>query len=138
MIVGLCHGVFDLVHFGHVRHLNAAAAKCDRLVVSVTADQYVNKGPSRPVFPIEHRLEMLRAIGVVDEVVACDYPNAVPILQAVKPQLYFKHIEYQNSTHPGFVAEAAYCRENGISLVFTEADKGSSSEALRRFAMSLR
>lgn len=138
MIVGLCHGVFDLFHFGHVRHLAAARKLCDRLIVSVTSDRFVNKGSDRPVFPLEHRIEVLRANRGVDDVIACDYPTAVPILETVMPRFYFKHIEYENSTHPGFVAEAAFCKQNGISIVFTEQDKGSSSDALHRFAMSLR
>ena len=48
--IALCHGVFDLVHPGHVRHLNAASQQADILVVTVTADKFVNKGPGRPVY----------------------------------------------------------------------------------------
>src|SRR5258705_11729899 len=52
----LCHGVFDLVHVGHLRHLKAAREFGDILVISITADEYVNKGPDRPAFTAELRL----------------------------------------------------------------------------------
>ena len=47
--IGLCHGVFDLIHFGHLKHFEAAKKKCDYLFVSITSDKYINKGPNRPV-----------------------------------------------------------------------------------------
>src|SRR5215831_19183983 len=55
--VALCHGVFDLFHVGHLRHLSEGKRYADILVVSITADEYVNKGPDRPVFPAELRSE---------------------------------------------------------------------------------
>ena len=54
-IIGLAHGCFDLLHYGHVAHLEAARALCDELVVCVTPDAFVNKGPNRPVFTAEQR-----------------------------------------------------------------------------------
>ena len=53
------HGTFDLLHLGHVRHLEAARKLGDVLIVTVTADRFVNKGPGRPVFNAELRAEML-------------------------------------------------------------------------------
>ncbi len=138
MNIGLCHGVFDLLHFGHIRHLRTAREMCDRLVVSVTADRFVNKGPTRPVFPLEYRMEVIEALSIVDEVVPSDAPSAVPNLQRLKPRYYFKHVEYKNSTHPGFLAEAAHCEQNGISLVFTEGEQGSSTAALQRFLLAFK
>src|SRR3990167_11073056 len=64
----LCHGVFDLVHPGHIRHFQAAKALGDVLVVTVTADEYVNKGPGRPVFIQGLRAESIAALGCVDYV----------------------------------------------------------------------
>ena len=137
MIVGMCHGVFDLMHFGHIRHLRTAKSKCDRLVVSVTADRFVNKGPTRPVFPLEYRMEVLAAVSLVDEVVASETPSSVPNLQRFKPKFYFKHVEYRGSTHPGFLEEARFCQENGIEIVFTEGEQGSSTKALQRFLLAV-
>src|SRR3982750_4739052 len=64
--VALCHGVFDLVHLGHVRHILAARNEADVVIVTVTADRFVNKGPGRPIFPENMRAEMLAALGTVD------------------------------------------------------------------------
>ncbi len=132
MIVGLCHGCFDILHFGHVRHFKAAKAMCDELVVSITADAFVNKGPDRPVFTLEQRMEVVGGIVHVSRVVASHFPTGLQSLQAVKPQLYFKDAEYKNSTHPGFLEEQAYCLANGIKMVFTEELRSSSSAALAR------
>ena len=48
-IVGMCHGVFDVVHYGHLKHFETAKKKVDKLVVSVTSDEFVNKGPDKPI-----------------------------------------------------------------------------------------
>ncbi len=62
----LCHGVFDLVHPGHVIHFEEAKAMGDVLVVSVTAAEYVRKGPGRPYFDDDMRLKFLSAINCID------------------------------------------------------------------------
>ena len=72
-----CHGVFDLLHPGHVSHLAEAKAQGDILVVTITPDRFVNKGPGRPVFTQEHRALMLAALEVVDFVAITDDPTAV-------------------------------------------------------------
>lgn len=64
--VALCHGVFDVVHLGHARHVEAARREADVLMVTVTADQFVNKGPGRPIFPELLRAEMLASLSCVD------------------------------------------------------------------------
>ncbi|MDX2224355.1 MAG: adenylyltransferase/cytidyltransferase family protein [Rhodospirillaceae bacterium] len=132
MITGLCHGVFDILHFGHIRHFKAARAMCGRLVVSVTADAYVNKGPNRPVFSLAERMEVVAAIVGVDDVIASHEATGVGSLKTVRPNIYFKDAEYRNSTHPGFAAEREFCAINGIRLHFTEEQRSSSSAALRQ------
>ena len=74
--VVLAHGVFDLVHMGHVRHLEAARREGDVLIVTVTADAFVNKGPGRPIFPELMRAEMLGALEYVDWVGVNHAPSA--------------------------------------------------------------
>ena len=64
--VALCHGVFDLVHLGHIRHIQAARNEGDVVMVTVTADLIVNKGPGRPIFPENMRAEMLASLAHVD------------------------------------------------------------------------
>ena len=53
----LCHGVFDLVHFGHIKHFESAKSKCDYLFVSITSDEYIKKGPMRPVHKNNERIK---------------------------------------------------------------------------------
>ena len=60
--VALCHGTFDLLHVGHIKHLKQASEYADRLVVTITADSYVNKGPDRPIFKHGLRAEHLDAL----------------------------------------------------------------------------
>jgi rfaE bifunctional protein nucleotidyltransferase chain/domain len=94
--VAHCHGVFDLVHMGHVRHLEQARKFGSILVVTITADKHVSKGPNRPVFTAELRAEMLAALEYVDWVAVNDAPNAVPAIEAVKPDSYIKGSDYKH------------------------------------------
>src|ERR1700749_3115582 len=92
--VTLCHGVFDLLHVGHLRHLRVAQGFGDTLIVSITADEFVQKGPGRPVFQSMLRAEMLAALELVDYVVVVHALSAEPILHAVKPHTYAKGGDY--------------------------------------------
>ncbi|MFN0065597.1 MAG: PfkB family carbohydrate kinase [Chlamydiales bacterium] len=91
-----CHGVFDLLHPGHVRHFIEAKSQGDKLVVSLTPDCYVNKGPGRPVFNEKLRAEQLAALACVDFVVLNDSPDAVSIINKIQPTLYVKGGEYRH------------------------------------------
>tara|TARA_B100001248_G_scaffold260540_1_gene249061 strand:+ start:77878 stop:79422 length:1545 start_codon:yes stop_codon:yes gene_type:complete len=89
-----CHGTFDLVHPGHVCHLEEAAGLGDVLVVTVTAEAFVNKGPGRPYFDDELRVKSLAALECVDHVVVVPYKAAVEAIECVNPDVYCKGIEY--------------------------------------------
>ncbi|MBI2870147.1 MAG: adenylyltransferase/cytidyltransferase family protein, partial [Candidatus Omnitrophica bacterium] len=89
-----CHGVFDLVHPGHIRHLEAAKREGDVLVVTVTPDEYVNKGPGRPVFNQRLRAETLAALECVDHVAINEWPTAVESIHLLRPDVYVKGGEY--------------------------------------------
>lgn len=91
-----CHGVFDLLHPGHVRHFRAAKEHGDKLVVSLTPDRFVNKGPGRPAFTEALRLESIAALQDVDYVVLNDSPDAVSVIKKIKPSVYVKGDEYSN------------------------------------------
>src|SRR3982074_3527929 len=82
------HGSFDLLHLGHVRHLEAARRLGDVLVVTVTADRFVNKGPGRPVFNEALRAEMLAALEYVDWVAIDPSPDAVGAITTIRPKVY--------------------------------------------------
>jgi len=88
--IALCHGVFDLIHFGHLRHIELAREEADVLLITVTADQFVNKGPGRPIFPEKMRAEMLGAIEVVDYVGINYAPSAESVISAIRPDVYVK------------------------------------------------
>ena len=82
--IALCHGVFDLLHPGHFRHLQSASNLADVLVVTITGDRYVGKGPGRPVFSQDLRAEALAGIAVVDYVVIIEDATAFPAISAVQ------------------------------------------------------
>ena len=89
-----CHGVFDLLHPGHIHHLQEARDMGDRLVVTVTEDKHVNKGPGRPVFGQDLRMKTLAALESVDWVVLSEHPTAMPVIDVVQPDVYAKGHEY--------------------------------------------
>ena len=78
--VVLCHGVFDILHIGHKRHLHAAKDEADVLIVSLTADRHVNKGPGRPIFSEKLRAEMVASLACVDFVVLNDKFDAITMI----------------------------------------------------------
>ncbi|MFH0827348.1 MAG: PfkB family carbohydrate kinase [Candidatus Omnitrophota bacterium] len=93
-IIVLCHGVFDLLHPGHIKHFEAAKKEGDVLVVTLTKDEFVNKGPGRPIFNQILRAESIAAIGCVDFVAINDGPTAVETIKRLKPHLYAKGSDY--------------------------------------------
>ena len=94
--MALCHGVFDLVHLGHIRHIQAARNEGDVVMVTITADHYVNKGPGRPIFPENMRAEMLASLANVDWVGINHTSSAEPVLDTVRPDIYVKGSDYEN------------------------------------------
>src|SRR3954469_13968655 len=85
-----CHGVFDLLHIGHIRHFQEAKKSGQILVVTLTPDRYVNKGPHRPVFTESLRAEAIAALDVVDYVAINKWPTAVEAIQTIRPEVYAK------------------------------------------------
>jgi rfaE bifunctional protein kinase chain/domain/rfaE bifunctional protein nucleotidyltransferase chain/domain len=94
--VVLCHGTFDLMHTGHIRHLQCARQEGDVLCVTVTADAFVNKGPGRPVFNEQLRAESLAALACVDYVAINPAVTAVEILNDMRPNVYAKGSDYRS------------------------------------------
>jgi D-glycero-beta-D-manno-heptose 1-phosphate adenylyltransferase len=100
--VALCNGVFDLLHVGHVRYLEAAKAMADRLVVAVNSDRSTrgNRGPGRPVVPAAERAELLAGLRAVDWVVIFDEPTVAAVIAALKPDLQVKGTDYTPESVP--------------------------------------
>ncbi len=134
--VVLAHGTFDLLHMGHVRHLEQARREGDRLIVSITGDAFVNKGPGRPVFTADLRAEMLAALAYVDWVAVNEAQTAENVIAALKPDVYVKGSDYEKAEEDvtgKIVDERAAVESHGGRIVFTDDITFSSSSLLNRF-----
>jgi rfaE bifunctional protein kinase chain/domain/rfaE bifunctional protein nucleotidyltransferase chain/domain len=134
--VAQCHGVFDLLHIGHIKHLSHAKTFGDILVVTITADRFVNKGPGRPYFPEHLRAEALAALSCVDYVVINYAETAVEAIRNICPDFYVKGIEYQdlkNDITGKITDEEKAVKSIGGELAFTQDIVFSSSTLLNRF-----
>jgi rfaE bifunctional protein nucleotidyltransferase chain/domain len=100
--VAFANGCFDLLHVGHVRYLQAAAAEADRLIVAVNDDDSVRKlkGEGRPVLTAAHRAELVAALRAVHYVVIFPESTVGPLLEAVKPDVHCKGTDYTLDTVP--------------------------------------
>ena len=131
-----CHGVFDLLHIGHIKHFEEARSFGDALMVTVTPDEFVNKGPNRPAFTTSLRLEALAALETVDYVAANKWPIAVETIKALQPAIYCKGPEYK--IHQDDVTGKIDDEEKAVKSVrgeirYTEDITFSSSNLLNKF-----
>ncbi len=134
--VVLCHGVFDLVHMGHVRHFQTARKEGDILIVTLTTAKYVNKGPGRPIFNDELRAEMLAALEQVDWVAISPHPSAENVIEAIKPSVYVKGSDYANPDDDVTGKIRHECDEvekHGGRVVFTRDITFSSSSLINEY-----
>jgi len=93
----LCHGVFDLLHVGHINYFKSSKVYGDILVVSVTSDKFVNKGPGRPAFSINNRLKFLQAIDCIDFLYVSNDATSEIVIKNLKPNFYCKGKDYSKS-----------------------------------------
>lgn len=128
--VVLAHGTFDLLHYGHLRHLQLARQQGTVLIVTITSASFVNKGPGRPVFSDQMRSEMLAEMGCVDYVAVSLSATAVEIIKSIQPDIFIKGKEYQNADDDitgGIVEERRAVESFGGKIVFTDDIIFSSS-----------
>jgi len=125
-----CHGCFDIVHPGHIRHLQFAAKQGDLLLVTVTGDAAMRKGAGRPLIPQELRAENLAALDCVDWVYIDDHPTAADLLERSQPDVYIKGAEYEHARDPRLDRERAVVERHGGRVVFSSGDVVFSSTAL--------
>jgi rfaE bifunctional protein nucleotidyltransferase chain/domain len=128
-----CHGVFDLMHPGHVRHFESARAQGDLLVVTVTPDRFVNKGPGRPVFNERLRSESVAALGSVSYAAITESPSAEDVIRLLRPSVYVKGSDYADAKDDltGKIAdERRAVEEVGGRVHFTTEITFSSSSLL--------
>ncbi len=125
-----CHGCFDIVHPGHIRYLEFARRQGDVLVVSLTGDSNIAKGAGRPFIPQELRAENLAALGCVDLVYVDPHATAEHVLEDVKPDVYVKGREYDNSADPRFLSEKRTVERHGGRVLFSSGEIVFSSSRL--------
>ncbi|MGB0908723.1 MAG: PfkB family carbohydrate kinase [Nitrospirales bacterium] len=131
-----CHGVFDLLHVGHIRHLEEAKALGDVLVVTVTPDCYVNKGPHRPAFQEDLRVEGIAALDAVDYVTVNRWETAENAIKSLRPDIYVKGPDYKSGRPDltgGIERETAAVQSIGGRLETTNDVQFSSTSLLNRY-----
>ena len=140
----MCHGTFDIVHPGHLRHLMYAKEKADLLIASVTADEHIMKANHRPYVPQELRAANLAALEMVDFVIVDPNPTPIEQMRVLQPDFFAKGYEYfANGVPPKTQEELDTLAEYGGEMVFTPgrhrllvvgADRGVAAEPRHREA----
>lgn len=131
----MCHGTFDVVHPGHVRHLLYAKTKADILIASLTADEHIKKGNMRPYVPQDLRAMNLAALAMVDYVVVDGDATPLRNLSTIQPDYFAKGYEYTaGAVHPKTQEEIDVLDSYGGVIIFTPGDIVYSSSALIELA----
>ena len=131
-----CHGVFDLLHIGHIKHFEEARTFGDFLVVTITLDEFVRKGANHPAFITALRLEALAALEAVDFVAANKWPDAVETIKMLKPDIYSKGPDFKNHANDitsKIVDEEEAVKSVGGEIRYTSDITFSSSNLLNKF-----
>lgn len=128
-----CHGCFDLMHPGHIKHFQSAAKVADVLIVTVTQDKFVNKGPGRPVFNEQTRAESIASLECVNYVAINKWPTAIETINLLKPDFYVKGPDYKvraNDVTNNIGLEEQAVIDNGGKLHITDDETMSSSKLI--------
>jgi len=131
-----CHGIFDILHIGHIRYLEQAKRMGDVLVVTVTPDRYVDKGPGRPAFNESLRSETVASLHFVDYVAITQWPTAIETIRLLKPDLYVRGADFKNrppDASENSTKEEEAAREVGATLVYTDDIHFSSTSLINRY-----
>jgi rfaE bifunctional protein nucleotidyltransferase chain/domain len=130
-----CHGCFDLMHPGHIKYFQAAKEMGDILVVTVTPDIYVDKGPDRPAFNQSLRADSIAALECVDYVAINKWPTAEETLRLLRPDIYVKGQEFEKLEDKTGKIQKEYkvLKEIGAELRFTQEIVFSSTELLEKY-----
>jgi rfaE bifunctional protein nucleotidyltransferase chain/domain len=129
--IAFANGCFDLLHVGHVRYLQGAAAEADRLIVAVNEDAVVArlKGPGRPAMPASERAEIVAAMGVVDYVVTFADDTVERLLRRIRPDVHCKGTDYTVDTVPERHVVQAY---GGRTAIVGDPKRHASRDLLKR------
>lgn len=131
--IGLCHGTFDLLHLGHIKHFMSAKKYVDILIVSITDDKFINKGINRPLFNTQQRLQMLDSISYIDFTIVSHSLTSEDVLRKIKPNIYFKGPDYKNNDNDlskNILKEKKLLKSFNGRIVYTQDEKFSSSKLI--------
>ena len=129
--IGLCHGVFDVIHAGHIDHFYDSKKKCDILVVSITDDPFVKKGPYQPYNSSLKRAKVLEALKCIDYVYINKDLTPVNLINKLKPNLYFKGLDYLNKDLTGNLDKEIFAvKKNKGKIFFTKTRVMSSTKII--------
>lgn len=130
--IGLCHGGFDLLHPGHIKHFESAKKLCDILFVSVTSDRFVEerKGSGRPVYTDKLRAYSIACIEFVDFVIISNFKTGVEVIQKLKPSYYIKGPDFINKDTPGITAEREAIKSVNGEMRYTNDPNLSTTEII--------
>ncbi len=128
-----CHGVFDLLHIGHIRYLQRARRLGDVLIVTVTPDRFVNKGPHRPAFQEQLRLDALAALDCVDFVALNDWPTAVETIGRLRPTVFAKGAEFRDRKTPELLREEEAATAAGTTVEYIDDVTSSSTQLINTY-----
>jgi len=143
-----CHGCFDMLHYGHIKHFEAAKSLGDVLIATVTPDRFVNKGPGRPFFNEDIRMQALAALESIDYVALNKWETAVETILSLRPDLYVKGkevienadvdaIEVANSKVSNLKAEEGAVLSVGGKLHLTDEITFSSTRFINQITDSI-
>jgi rfaE bifunctional protein nucleotidyltransferase chain/domain len=129
--IGLCHGVFDVIHEGHINHFYDSKKRCDILVVSVTDDAFVKKGPYQPYNSSLKRVKVLLALKGIDYVYINNDVTPINLINTLKPDLYFKGLDYLKKDLTGNLSkEISAVKKNKGKIFFTNTKVMSSTKII--------
>ena len=132
--------MFDLLHVGHVRHLNESKTYGEILVVSITADKFVHKGPNRPVYNENDRAEILSNISAVDYVIINNCEDCRAILSFLTPDCFVKGVDYKkmaDNPNINLYSEILTAKKLGVRVRFTNSAKFSTTDTIDRIKSKL-
>jgi len=129
--IGLCHGVFDVIHEGHINHFYDSKKRCDILVVSITDDQFVKKGPYQPYNSSLKRAKVLNALKYIDYVYISKDFTPINLINSLKPNLYFKGLDYLKKDLTGNLRKEIFAvKKNYGKIFFTKTRVMSSTKII--------
>ena len=138
--IGLVHGVFDFFHYGHLLHIEKAKSLCDILVVSITSDKFIKKGPGRPFYNNMQRKKILSSLLQVDYLYISEQNSSVELINLLKPDIYFKGSDYVNFERDysnKIIKEIKAVKKNNGKVFFTNEKTLSSTKLINNYSENI-